>query len=73
MATSNDKIGAIKSAALLGYEVNIRIAKPTELMVVSIVKDGVEEKSFMDKSFGKETKAIVGSCMIEFVEYMQSK
>jgi hypothetical protein len=72
MATSNDKMNAIRQVISKGLELNIRQTENGH-MIVSILKDGIELKYIMDKALGKGSaeKIIVGSAMIELVELVR--
>ena len=70
MATSNDKISAIKKLIALGYEVSFREAKPNNIMVISVIKNGKEVGFIMDTVLGADglDKPIVGSALNIFVK-----
>jgi hypothetical protein len=72
MATSNDKMNAIRQVISKGLELNIRQTENGH-MIVSILKDGIELKYIMDKALGKGSteKIIVGSAMVELVELVR--
>jgi len=70
MATSNEKIAAIKKLIAEGYEVTFKEVKPNNIMVISITKNGEEVGFVMDVVLMSDTlsKPVVGSALNQFVD-----